>query len=284
MPESVHPFSPIVIEPRRSLLSLDLHGIWRYRDLLMLFVRRDFVSQYTQTILGPLWYLVQPLLTTLTFTVIFGNIAGISTDGLPKILFYLAGITAWNYFADCLTKTADVFKTNEHIFGKVYFPRVVVPLSIVLSHLVKFGIQFLIFLAVYLYFFFSGAPVQPNTAIFLLPFLILLTAGLGLGFGLIISALTTKYRDLAFLITFGIQLLMYATPVIYPLATIPDNYLPFILANPMTSVVETFKYGFFGTGTFSWGLLGYSTGFMVVLLMGSLVIFNHTERTFIDTV
>lgn len=274
----------IVITPKRSLLSLNLKEVWRYRDLLLLFVRRDFVAYYKQTVLGPLWFFIQPLLTTLIYTVIFGRLAGISTDSVPPVLFYLAGITCWNYFAESLNKTATTFKDNQNIFGKVYFARLVVPLSIVLSNLIKFGIQFLLFLGFLVYFHLSGAGIQTNAYALLFPVLVLLLAGLALGFGLIITSLTTKYRDLVFLLQFGIQLFMYATPVIYPLSAIPEQYQIWSILNPLTSIIEAFKYGFIGQGTFSWGYLAYSFGFMVVLLITGIAIFNRTEKNFMDTV
>lgn len=274
----------IIITPKRSIFALNLREVWTYRDLLSLFVRRDIVSQYKQTILGPLWYFIQPLLTTIMFTIVFGNLAGISTDGIPPMLFYLAGITNWNYFAECLNKTSTTFRDNQNLFGKVYFPRLVVPLSIVLSNLVRYGIQFLLFLAFYLYFFVKGTTIQPNVAALLLPVLIVLLAGLGLGFGLLITAMTTKYRDLVFLVQFGVQLAMYATPVIYPLSKIPAKYQWIALANPMTALIETFKYGLLGQGTFSWAGLGYSAIFTLVVLLLGTAVFNRTERTFMDTV
>jgi lipopolysaccharide transport system permease protein len=273
-----------IITPRKSLLDLNLREVWQYRDLMTLFVRRDLVAQYKQTILGPLWYFIQPLLTTIMFTVVFGNIAGISTDGIPPMLFYLAGVTNWNYFAECLNKTATTFKDNQNIFGKVYFPRLVVPMAIVTTNLLKYGIQLLLFLGFYFYFIWKGAPVQPNTMAFLFPVLVIILAGLGLGFGLIFTSMTTKYRDLVFLLTFGVQLAMYATPVIYPLSEVPADYQWLVAINPMTSVIETFKYGFLGQGTFSWSYLGYSFGFMVVLLLSGIAIFNRTEKNFMDTV
>ena len=274
----------IEIAPRSGLLELHLNELWRYRDLILLFVRRDFVAVYKQTILGPIWFFVQPLLTTLTFVVIFGGFAGISTDNVPPLLFYLAGITLWNYFADCFKTTSDTFISNSHIFGKVYFPRLAVPLSVVISNLLKLGIQFLLFMGFYTYFIVTGANVQPNLYALLTPFLVLLMAFLGLGFGMIFSSLTTKYRDLRFLLQFGIQLLMYATPVIYPLSTIPEKYRLYLIANPITSVIETFKYGFLGTGTFEWAYLGYSLGFTVVVFFTGLLLFNKIESTFMDTV
>lgn len=274
----------IVITPQKSLFDLKLKEVWRYRDLMLLFVRRDIVAQYKQTILGPLWYFIQPLFTTVVFTVVFGNIAGISTDSVPPMLFYLAGVTNWNYFAECLNKTATTFKDNQNIFGKVYFPRLVVPLSIVTSSLLKYGIQLVMFLGFFVYFLFQNAGVQPNAYALLFPLIIILLAGLGLGFGLLITSMTTKYRDLIFLLQFGVQLAMYATPVIYPLSEIPDQYQWISIINPMTAVIETFKYGFLGQGTFSWGALGYSFGFMVVLLLAGIAVFNRTEKNFMDTV
>ncbi len=275
------------IEAKASLFDLKLNEIWAYRDLLWLLVRRDFVSFYKQTILGPLWFFIQPLFTTIIFTFIFGNLAGISTDGLPKPLFYLAGITAWNYFADCLVKTSTVFRDNAGIFGKVYFPRLIVPLSIVLSNLVRFGVQMILFLVLMAYYYFSGASFQPSWAIALFPLLVLLMALLGLGAGMVISAMTTKYRDLAFLVGFGVQLLMYATTVIYPLSTAIEKYPKYawiIKYNPMTPILETFKYGFLGEGTFSWGSIGYVTGITLGILACGVVIFNKVERNFVDTV
>lgn len=274
----------IVISPQNSLFDLRLQEVWRYKDLLMLFVRRNIVAEYKQTILGPLWYFIQPLLTTVMFTIVFGRLAGISTDSIPPMLFYLAGITNWNYFAESLNKTATTFKDNQQIFGKVYFPRLVVPLSIVITNLLKYGIQLLLFTGFYLYFLLQGAPIQPNAYAFLFPFLVILLAGLGLGFGLIVTSMTTKYRDLVFLIQFGVQLAMYATPVIYPLSEIPSGYQWIASLNPMSSVIETFKYGFLGKGTFSWVYLGYSTLFMLVLLSLGTAIFNRTEKNFMDTV
>ncbi|HTM99046.1 MAG TPA: ABC transporter permease, partial [Pedobacter sp.] len=250
------------IEAKSSLFDLKLKEVWAYRDLLGLLVRRDFVSFYKQTVLGPLWFFIQPLFTTIIFTFIFGNLAGISTDGLPKPLFYMAGITAWNYFADCLTKTSTVFKDNASIFGKVYFPRLIMPLSIVVSNLVRFGVQMILFLMLVAYYYFAGASFQVTWAIALFPVVVILMALLGLGTGMIISAMTTKYRDLAFLVTFGVQLLMYATTVIYPLSTAIEKYPAYswvIEYNPMTPIIETFRYGFLGEGSFSWFSLGYAS-------------------------
>jgi lipopolysaccharide transport system permease protein len=273
-----------VITPERKVFDLNLREVWQYRDLLVLFVRRDFAHLYKQTILGPLWFFIQPLLTTIMFTVVFGNLAGISTDGIPPMLFYLAGVTNWNYFADSLNKTSTTFRDNQHIFGKVYFSRLVMPISTVAFHLIKYGIQFVLFLALYFYFFFKGAAISPNSYAFLFPLLILMLAGLGLGFGLIITSLTTKYRDMMFLVQFGVQLFMYATPVIYPLSEVPEQYRFLAILNPLTSIIETFKVGFIGVGTFEWSYLAYSFGFMIVLLLLGVVVFNRTEKTFMDTV
>lgn len=275
------------IEPQNSLLDLKLKDTWAYRDLLWLLVRRDFVSFYKQTILGPLWFFIQPLLTTLIFSFVFGNLAGISTDGLPHFLFYMAGITAWNYFADCLTKTSTVFKDNANIFGKVYFPRLIMPLSIVVSNLVRFGVQLLLFFIVMAYYYFTGANFNITWTIGLFPFVVLLMALLGLGLGMLISAMTTKYRDLAFLVTFGVQLLMYATTVIYPLSTAQTNFPSYawlIEYNPMTPLIETFRYGFLGKGSFTWFSFGYTSIVTVVILLFGIVVFNKVEKNFVDTV
>jgi lipopolysaccharide transport system permease protein len=274
----------LILEPKRAWWDLRLNQVWRYRDLVLLFVRRDFVSYYKQTILGPLWFLIQPLLTTLTFTVIFGNIAALPTDGLPQFLFYLSGTVIWGYFAECLHKTSDTFIANANIFGKVYFPRLVMPISTLLSNLITFSIQFLLFLAFLLYFVLAGTDVQPSWAVLVLPLLLLLMAGLGLGFGIIISSLTTKYRDLRFLIQFGVQLWMYATPIIYPVSSIPERFRWIILINPITPIVEAFRFAFLGAGSFSWLYLGYSFLVMMVVLLLGVLIFNRVETTFMDTV
>lgn len=274
----------LVIRPRTGWFDLHLADLWRHRDLVLLFVRRDFVATYKQTILGPLWFIIQPLLTTLTFTLIFGNIAKLSTDGLPKLLFYLSGITSWAYFSDCLMKTSETFNSNANLFGKVYFPRLAVPLSIVISNLIKFGIQLALFLGFYFYFLSQGFAIRPTRALMLLPVLILMMAALGLGSGMIVSSLTTRYRDLRFLVQFGTQLLMYSTPVIFPLSKLPEQYRWIVLANPMTPVIETFRYAFMGTGTFSWTYLGISAAVTVVILVLGIVLFSHVEKTFVDTV
>jgi len=275
----------MVIQPQRGLLDLRLGELWRYKDLVLLFVRRDFVSVYKQTILGPLWYLIQPLLTTITFTVIFGNIASLPTDGLPQFLFYMSGTVVWSYFASCLTKTSETFVQNANLFGKVYFPRLAVPVSILISNLITFLIQFGMFLIFVLYFVLRGTDIQVNWLwIALSPALMLMMAGLGLGFGIIISSLTTKYRDLRFLVTFGVSLLMYATPVIYPASSIPERFQWVIQANPMTSVIEAFRFAFLGAGTVDVNHLLYSFGFMLVVVFLGSIIFNRVEQTFMDTV
>jgi len=273
------------IEPESGLFDLNFRELWHYRDLIALFVRRDIVATYKQTVLGPIWFFVQPILTTLTYVIIFGNIAGISTGGVPKILFYLAGITLWNYFQECLMKTSDTFILNQNLFGKVYFPRLAVPISIVISNLFKFFIQFSLFLLAWVYFVFQAeSQVQPNRTLLLFPVYVLLMSGLGFSFGVLISSLTTKYRDLRFLIQFGIQLLMYGTPIVYPLEIVPDKYRLLLLANPITSIVEGFRYSFLGQGYFSAAALVYSFCFMVVCLLLSVVVFNRVEKTFMDTV
>jgi lipopolysaccharide transport system permease protein len=275
----------LIIEPQRSLLDLRLGELWRYKDLVLLFVRRDFVSVYKQTILGPLWYLIQPFLTTVMFTFIFGNIASLPTDGLPKFLFYMSGTVIWSYFADCLNKTSQTFVNNANLFGKVYFPRLAVPVSILISNLITFSIQFGMFLSFTLYFVLTGTAIQVHWPwILLSPILILMMAGLGLGFGVTISSLTTKYRDLRFLVTFGVQLLMYAAPVIYPVSSIPERFQWIILANPMTPIIEAFRYAYLGAGTVNINQLLYSFGFMVVIVLVGSVTFNRVEQTFMDTV
>ena len=273
-----------IIKPKNRLLQVDFGEIWQYRDLLTMFIKRDIVTQYKQTILGPAWYFIQPALTTIIYMVVFGGIAKISTDGLPQPFFYLAGIVCWQYFSDCLTKTSATFTTNQNIFGKVYFPRLIVPLATISSNLVRMGIQFLLFTAVYVYYIVIEVNVAPNLYVLLIPVLIVMLAGLALGFGMIISSLTTKYRDLTILFTFVVQLWMFATPVIYPLSTMSPKMQMIMSVNPLTSVIETFKYGTLGVGTFSWGSLAYSFVFMLVLLSIGIVVFNKVQRSFMDTV
>jgi len=277
----------IEITPKNNLFNLQLKDVWHYRDLLILLVRRDFVSFYKQTILGPIWFFVQPVVTIIMYTVVFGNLAGIPTDGVPKPLFYLAGTIIWNYFADCLTKTSTVFKDNAAMLGKVYFPRLIMPLSIVLSNLIKFAVQLILFLVLIAIFWIKGTVIVPNAFILFFPFLIILIAAQGLGLGMIISAVTTKYRDLTFIVSFGVPLLMYTTTVIYPLSEVLHkyhNYSWLIKLNPVTGVIETFRYGFLGKGSFTWELLGYSTLMTIILLITGIIIFNKVEKNFVDTV
>jgi lipopolysaccharide transport system permease protein len=278
----------LIIKGSTSLFDLKFNDLWKYRDLLLLFVKRDFVSFYKQTVLGPLWFFIQPLFTTIIFSFAFGNLAGISTDGLPKYLFYLTGITSWNYFSDCLTKTSTVFKDNASIFGKVYFPRLIMPLSIVVSNLIRFGVQLLLMVLMMVYFNWfpvSGTSFQLTNGLFLFPFLVLLMSLLGLGLGLIITAMTTKYRDLTFLVTFGVQLLMYSTTVIYPLSYAKAKGYGFIVElNPMTGIIECFRYAFLGKGEFTLGSLSYSIIFTLIVLVLGIVIFNKTEKNFVDTI
>ncbi len=272
------------IKPHDNLFNLHLKDVWNYRDLLWLLVRRDFVSFYKQTIFGPLWLFIQPIFTTITFTIVFSKLAKISTDEIPAPLFYMTGNLAWNYFSDCLNKTSTVFTANAGIFGKVYFPRLIMPLSIIFSNLVRFAIQFLLFLLMMVYFAFKGHPVHPNIYVLLFPVIIVLMAILGLGLGMIISAMTTKYRDLTFLVGFGVQLLMYATPIIYPLSAAPAKYRTYISLNPLSGLIETFRYGFTGKGVFFLDAFIYSVVASLVIFFVGLLVFNRVEKTFIDTV
>lgn len=277
----------IEITPGNNLFDLRLKDTWHYRDLLLLLVRRDFVSFYKQTILGPVWFFVQPIITIIIYTIVFGNLAGIPVDGLPKPLFYLAGTIIWNYFAECLTKTSTVFKDNSAMLGKVYFPRLIMPLSIVLSNLIRFAVQFALFLIMMAIYWGKGQLFAPNFVLLLFPLLIILIAALGLGLGMVISAVTTKYRDLAFVVTFGVPLLMYTTTVIYPLSVVATKYPAYswiIKFNPITAVIETFRYGFLGRGSFSWELLGYSIMVTAIILLMGIIVFNKVEKTFVDTV
>lgn len=274
----------LIVKPKQSIFSIDLNALWHYRDLLLLFVKRDFVAVYKQTILGPLWYIIQPILTAITYSIIFGTIANLSTGGLPKFVFYLSGITIWNYFSECLNKTSNTFVSNASIFGKVYFPRLILPVSIVMSNLITFTVQFLFFLIVLFYHYLTTDLIHPNRYVFLLPFLVIIMAGIGLGMGIIISSLTTKYRDLRFLVSFGVQLLMFATPVVYLLSALSEKKKIFIMANPLSSIVETFRYAFTGVGQFDWCFLMYSFAFMIVVLTIGIVLFNKVEKSFMDTV
>ena len=275
----------LIVKPKSSWFEFNFKEIWRYRDLLFMFVKRDIVSTYKQTILGPLWFFIQPILTALTFTIIFGNIANLSTDDKPKFLFYLAGTTCWNYFADCLNSTSGTFINNASIFGKVYFPRLISPLSVVISSVLKFLIQFLLFIGVFIVMYFNDANLQPNKLMILIPFLVLLMGIMGLGLGIIVSSFTTKYRDLRFLISFGIQLFMYITPVILPLSQFKGIMKKVVMANPMTPIIETFKAAFLGVPKdYSVNGLFYTTIFTVVVFCLAILIFNKVEKSFMDTV
>ena len=275
----------LIVKPKSSWFEFNFKEIWRYRDLLFMFVKRDIVSTYKQTILGPLWFFIQPILTALTFTIIFGNIANLSTDDKPKFLFYLAGTTCWNYFADCLNSTSGTFINNASIFGKVYFPRLISPLSVVISSVLKFLIQFLLFIGVFIVMYFNDANLQPNKLMLLIPFLVLLMGIMGLGLGIIVSSFTTKYRDLRFLISFGIQLFMYITPVILPLSQFKGIMKKVVMVNPMTPIIETFKAAFLGVPKdYVINGLFYTTAFTIVVFCLAILIFNKVEKSFMDTV
>lgn len=274
----------IEIKPKKKWLDIDLKGIWRYRDLYYMYVKRDIITVYKQTILGPLWFLIQPVLTTIMYMFVFGGLAGISTDGVPQPLFYMSGILLWNYFNAAFMVSSNVFTANASVFGKVYFPRLVVPLSGITSNLIKFGIQLVLFIIIYLYYYIQGINLTINWSILLFPILILMIALHAMSWGLIISALTTKYRDLTQLIAFGIQLFMYLTPVIYPLSAAPEKYRIFISLNPLTPIFETFKYSCMGSGSLDWIGLGYSFIVLMITLFISIIIFNRVERNFMDTV
>lgn len=276
----------LIIRPKRHAFDINFKEIWQYRDLLRMFVKRDVITVYKQTILGPIWFIVQPILTTLIYIVVFGNIAQISTDGTPMALFYLSGIVIWNYFAESFNQTSDTFTQNAAIFGKVYFPRLIMPLSKVVSGLIKFFIQLAFFLIVYAYYLVSEPGiVQANWTLALIPLYVVIMSMMGMGLGILFTSMTTKYRDLKFLITFGVQLLMYATPVIYPMSTIPEGKLKTLIQlNPLSPIVESFKYSFLGAGHFSYSALAYSAGFAIVTLIIGIIVFHKTERNFIDTV
>ena len=271
------------IESDHSLLSLNLKEVWHYKDLVYMFVKRDFVSSFKQTVLGPIWFFINPIFTTLVYLIVFGNIANLPTDGAPKILFYLAGVTLWNYFSSSLTSTSNVFVGNAGIFGKVYFPRLVMPLSIVISNLMRFGVQMLLFLLFFFYYLFKGE-VQPNLWILATPFLILLMAAFALGVGMIFSSLTTKYRDLQMLLSFGVSLYMYATPVIYPVSALPKTIQSYALWNPLTGIFECFKYAWLGVGDFNPMMLVYATILIFAILAIGTIIFNKVEKSFLETV
>lgn len=274
----------LIIRPQRNLFDLRLRELWRARELIMLFVWRDFVSANKQTILGPFWYVLQPIFSALIFTVVFGEIARLPTDGLPPFLFYLSGQTVWSFFSACLMSTSNIFVSNAGLFGKIYFPRLSIPISAIISNLISFSIRFALFIGFLVYFMLSGADVQVTLWALLLPILLLIMAGLGMGFGIIVSSLTTKYRDLQRLLGIGVQLMTYATPILYPLTIVPDKWRFFILVNPMTAVVEMFRLGFLGAGSIGPEHIFYSVGFMLVIFFIGLLIFNRAENTFIDTV
>lgn len=274
----------LVLKPASAWFDLRLGELWRSRELIFLFVWRDFVSQYKQTILGPLWFIVQPLLTTVVFTIVFGGIGGLSTDGLPKVLFYLSGQVVWGYFSGVLTATSTTFVSNAHLFGKVYFPRLAVPVSIAVSQLVQLGLRLLVFVFFLVYFLLQGSAVGVSASLWLIPLVVVIMAAQALGLGIVFSAMTTKYRDLRFLLTFGVQLLMYATPAIYPLSQAQGNYRWIMLVNPVTPLMEVFRHAFLGVGTYTGGHLAYAAGFGVVVLALGVVMFTRIERNFMDTV
>lgn len=274
----------MIIQPRRRWFDLHLRDLWRYRDLISLFVKRDFVTFYKQTILGPLWYLIQPLLITIVFTLIFGKLARISTDGIPPFLFYLAGNIAWSYFANCLNQTSNTFVKNAGIFGKVYFPRLTIPVSVVIINLVKFGIQLTLFIGFYIYFMAGGSSARPTSFVLLLPVLIFQMALLSLGAGILVSSLTTKYRDLTFVMTFAVQLWMYASSVVIPASSIPEKYLPVYMLNPMASVIEAFRYAFLGKGVVNPTYVIISWAVTLLILFGGIILFSRIEKSFMDTV
>ena len=273
-----------IIKPKTGWFDINLKELIQYKDLIVMFVKRDFKTMYKQTILGPLWIIINPLLTTLMFTLVFGNIANISTDGMPQIVFYMLGTTVWTYFSSCLTKTSSTFTGNAAIFGKVYFPRLVTPISTVISGLINFGVQFLMFLGFMAYFMIKGSPIEPNLWILITPLLLVQLAALALGFGIIISSMTTKYRDLAVLVTFGVQLWMYATPVVYPASQIGGKLKTLMMLNPVSPIVESFRYAFLGSGSIPWNYLGISVVTTLVVLFAGVVLFSRVEKTFMDTV
>ncbi|MXV52834.1 ABC transporter permease [Pedobacter sp. HMF7647] len=273
------------IKPKTNLLDLHLQDVWHYRDLMWLFVRRDFVAQYKQTVLGPVWHFIQPILTTIMFLLVFGKIAKIPTDGINPTLFYMSGITIWNYFSTCLTSTSNTFTSNAAIFGKVYFPRLVIPLSVVISNIVKFGIQFLLLLVVMIYMQFNGYPIHLSWYWLTIPLILALMAGIGLGMGIIISSVTTKYRDFTVLLGFAVQLGMYITPIAYPLSYLRNKSYKWVIdLNPLTAVTEAFRFALFGKGTVDPNAMIYSIAFMFVVLFVGAILFNKVEKTFMDTV
>lgn len=273
-----------IIKPKTGWFDINLKELVQYKDLIIMFVKRDFKTMYKQTILGPLWIIINPLMTTLMYTIVFGNIANIPTDGMPQIVFYMLGTTVWTYFSSCLTKTSSTFTANAGIFGKVYFPRLVTPISTVISGLINFGVQFLMFLGFMAYFMIKGSPIEPNLWILITPLLLVQLAALALGFGIIISSMTTKYRDLAVLVGFGVQLWMYATPVVYPASQIGGKLKTLMMLNPVSPIVESFRYAFLGSGSIPWNYLGISVVTTLVVLFAGVVLFSRVEKTFMDTV
>lgn len=273
-----------IIRPRRSWFDIDFKAIWRYRDLCMMYVKRNFITTYKQTILGPLWFLIAPIFTIVIYMFIFGGLAGISTEGVPQPLFYMAGILLWNFFTDCFNSSNNVFVSNAHVFGKVWFPRLVVPISGCISALFKAGVQLLLFIGIYIYCIFLDSALTPNWAVTLVPVLVLMLSLHAMSWGLIVSSITYKYRDLHVFIGFILQLFMYVTPVVYPLETIPEEYKQIVMLNPLSSIFETFKYGCFNTGILDWSGLLYSLVFLIVVLTVSILVFNRAENTFMDTV
>jgi lipopolysaccharide transport system permease protein len=274
----------MVIQPKTGWFDINFAELWQYRDLIVMFIKRDFVTLYKQTILGPLWYIIQPLFTTLVFTIIFGKVARIPTDNIPPFLFYMSGNVAWLYFATCLSKTSDTFNSNAGIFGKVYFPRLTVPLSSIISSLLQFAIQFFLFLGFYFYFIYQGAPILPKIWIIGFPILLLQMALLGLGMGILVSSMTTKYKDLRYAMGFVTQLWMYATPIVYPLSLVPDWLKPWYVLNPMVSIIESFRYAFLGSGVIQWSYVVTSWLVTLVILFAGIILFSRIEKTFMDTV
>ena len=273
-----------VIGSKHSLFSLNLKEVWEYRDLVYMLVKRDFVTSFKQTILGPLWFFINPIFTTVMYVIVFGNVAGLSTDGAPMMAFYLSGVTLWNYFSSCLNGTTSVFRGNASIFGKVYFPRLVMPLAIVISNLMRFGVQYLLFIAVIIYYVIKDGSVQPNLWVLATPFLIFLMGAFAMGAGMILSSLTTKYKDFGMLIGFGVSLYMYITPVVIPISSFPAKYRWIMDINPLTGIFECFKYAYLGVGDFSINMLMYSTVFILTILVIGTLIFNKVEKSFMDTV
>lgn len=285
MKEQTDEYWDIIINPKSNWFELKLNDVWKFRDLIFMFIKRDFISQYKQTILGPIWFIIQPLITTLTYMIVFGSIANLSTDGQPRILFYMSGILFWNYFSTSFLRTSETFSANAGMFGKVYFPRLTVPIASVLSSFISFFIQFALLIIILVIYMANGYNPEWSISILLVPFLMVLMAAQALGFGIIISSMTTKYRDLKYLVTFGVQLLMYATPVVYPLSIVTDSRLLFLLKlNPITPLIETFRYALLGSGAFSWEAIAYSTLASCVVLLCGIVLFNKVEKTFMDTI